>query len=143
MARPMPRRVLVASCCALLGVPGALPASAPPMAQVRSPATRDYPHPRVVKLVLDLDSPTPANGTPNPGLLAIDALIRQYGAFKADAPRLEIVAVLHAGTTELALSAAAGRSHYAAWRFPLTFVAAFAAGLRAFAAVRFDSLNCV
>lgn len=70
-------------------------------------AARDYPHPRIVKLVLDLNSPTPAPSAVNPGLTAIANLIRRYEVLGRDSPHLQIVVVLHAAATDLALDSAA------------------------------------
>lgn len=67
---------------------------------------RDYPHPRVVKLVFDLDSVSESPAAVNPGLVAIAELIRQYGTYGSDSPDLSIVVVLHGKTTELALDRA-------------------------------------
>jgi len=85
-------------------------AQATPRGAVARPdrkAARDYPHPPLVKLVLDLNSPSATASEVNPGLTAIANLIRRYGSFDGESPQLQIVVVLHAASIDLALDAAA------------------------------------
>ena len=83
--------------------------TAPSNAQRATSVPREYPHPRVIKIVFDLNSSPATPSDANPGLVAIANLVRDYES-RPDRPRVEIAVVLHANTTDLAVDAAPARN---------------------------------
>lgn len=70
---------------------------------------RGYAQPGIIKLVIDLNTAPPSDGGANPGLVAVESLVAEYGARRPHPPKVDIVVVLHAKTADLALGEEAAR----------------------------------
>jgi intracellular sulfur oxidation DsrE/DsrF family protein len=82
---------------------------AAPFEDHRPAVARGYPQPGNIRLVIDLNTISAAEAEANPGLVALDELVTQYGARWPRPPKVDIMVVLHGKTAILALEDHAAR----------------------------------
>jgi intracellular sulfur oxidation DsrE/DsrF family protein len=96
------------SSLALMAASGTMAAAADGVDR-RSESGQGYARTSTIKLVIDLNTSSPGGAGANPGLIAVENLVEQYGARRPRPPKVDVVVVLHAKNADLALDEAAVR----------------------------------